>query len=251
MPYYTVKWMVAVMTLLVAVTILYDMVIIPRAMASHNKILHVLSDTTCHEVTAVLSWLLYRSFGENDCVVPYLYKQDDGMKVRTMSSLPIRLVVIIMGLRESTVECLWACGFGSLVDIDHFISARSLSLFNATHLASRPFGHAVLFVLFIFAVLRFGLRWHDLSAIYLVASLSHLVRDSSRRGLWFWPFGSTPALPYWFHLTVLCVLPYILKLLLSNRTTCPGSATPSFATDINVAEEGLGMGYRQGGINVV
>ena len=36
---------------------------------------------------------------------------------------------------------------GSGLDIDHFIAARSLSIYDATHLSHRPFGHSLLFMI--------------------------------------------------------------------------------------------------------
>ena len=46
--------------------------------------------------------------------------------------------------------CFEICVAGacsSLLDLDHFIAARSATLEGATHLSNRPFGHAMLFVL--------------------------------------------------------------------------------------------------------
>lgn len=60
-------------------------------------------------------------------------------------------------------------------------------------------------------VLRFGwLAW--------VALFSHHIRDSSRRGLWLWPLGSSPPLPYYIYLCVTLALPYLVIIPLSSRT---------------------------------
>ncbi|XP_024083292.1 transmembrane protein 267-like isoform X3 [Cimex lectularius] len=40
------------------------------------------------------------------------------------------------------------------------------------------------------------------------ASISHHIRDGTRRGLWFWPFGSTSPIPYTMYVTLLCLLPF-------------------------------------------
>jgi hypothetical protein len=36
------------------------------------------------------------------------------------------------------------------------------------------------------------------------------LRDGYRRGLWFWPFGSTPAIPYTIYLFLELILPFVL-----------------------------------------
>jgi hypothetical protein len=185
---------------LISITLLADDVLIPTAAAAGSKWAHVLSDTSCHEITALILWCIYREYSARGYVVN---------AKRSLSSWPIRTISCRCGISEPLVECAMACMFGSLVDIDHFVSARSLSLFHATHLSSRPFGHAVLFVVAIFAVLRYLIQWNDISMIYLIASISHLVRDSSRRGLWMWPFPHTPPIPYSLHLLLLLALPYI------------------------------------------
>ena len=41
--------------------------------------------------------------------------------------------------------------------------------------------------------------------------LSHHIRDGNRRGLWFWPFGSTPPIPYNLYLTACMALPYFIE----------------------------------------
>lgn len=46
----------------------------------------------------------------------------------------------------SYFEVILSFIFGCLLDIDHFISSGSFSLFSATHLNSRPFGHSFTFI---------------------------------------------------------------------------------------------------------
>ncbi len=97
---------------------------------------------------------------------------------------------------------------GSILDLDHFIAAHSFSLSEATSLSSRPPGHALVAVPII-AVVAASIvalvcypsegrrdRARHIGQLIVVALLSHQLRDATRRGIWFWPMGSTSKLPY-------------------------------------------------------
>lgn len=47
--------------------------------------------------------------------------------------------------------------------------------------------------------------------MFTVAVFSHHLRDAHRRGLWFWPIGSTPPLPYWVYISCVLILPVIVR----------------------------------------
>lgn len=113
-------------------------------------------------------------------------------------------------------RCLTAGIAASALDIDHFIAAGSLSIAGATHLKSRPFGHAVTFIaVLVAAVLRFSRHRSSRTrrlrvSFVIVALLSHQLRDGFRRGLWFWPVGSTPPIPYVLYLAMEQGLPLVM-----------------------------------------
>lgn len=184
---------------IVAVNATIDMVILPAPFIANHQIRRALCDNFCHQAVAVLSWILFLSCTSS---------------VHLCVTFPAREPRLWSLRREKVVllSCFVAAGCGGMVDIDHFISAGSLHLTAATHLPSRPFGHAVSFVLLIATVLHLSLRsiapWA--SSAYLVSSMSHLVRDASRRGLWLWPLGHTPAIPYTLHLLLIGLLPICL-----------------------------------------
>ena len=46
---------------------------------------------------------------------------------------------------------------------------------------------------------------------------SHHIRDAQRRGLWFPPLRSTPAIPYLLYLLLEFMLPIFVKLLITTR----------------------------------
>lgn len=100
-------------------------------------------------------------------------------------------------VRSKLIWIFAACIFGSVcIDIDHFLSAMSYRLYDATHLPSRPFGHSVLFCM-VASLLVYGYSRSTYGAYMIFCCIiSHQLRDSVRRGLWFWPIGSTPAIPF-------------------------------------------------------
>jgi hypothetical protein len=113
-------------------------------------------------------------------------------------------------------KCLFNAVTASLLDVDHFIAAGALSLAGATHLQGRPFGHAVTFIILVALLVA---RWsrkcqarrrrHRVCFV-VVAWLSHQLRDGMRRGLWFWPFGSSPPLNYLLYLLMEESLPFVM-----------------------------------------
>ena len=83
-----------------------------------------------------------------------------------------------------------------LVDLDHFIAARSFSLADALALGSRPLAHSLLFAVAM-AVLTWVVSREPLGALLvLVVLLSHIVRDGSHGGipLW-WPTRGSVDIP--------------------------------------------------------
>ena len=116
-------------------------------------------------------------------------------------------------------ELLLSCILSSALDIDHFIAARSLSLFDATHLTSRPFGHSLLFIVISTSLICMLLRSATLTTLYFSAILSHQLRDSLRRGLLVWPFTntiSTPPLHFFLYLSIFVIIPNINAVVIGE-----------------------------------
>lgn len=49
-----------------------------------------------------------------------------------------------------------------------------------------------------------------------VAIFSHHVRDGYRRGLWFWPIGSTAPIPYYVYILITMLLPHFTFIMMLN-----------------------------------
>lgn len=114
------------------------------------------------------------------------------------------------------VRCALAGAAAVLLDLDHFIVAGTFSIAGATHLKGRPFGHAVTFIAVLVAAVRRYAKHRSpwtrrLRVAFVVVSLlSHQLRDGFRRGLWFWPLGSTPPIPYTLYLVMEQGLPLVM-----------------------------------------
>jgi len=112
------------------------------------------------------------------------------------------------------------------LDVDHFVAAKSLKLQDALHLQNRPFLHSTTVVFIVVPMLEVFLAQNipylqSLPYLFAVAIISHHLRDGHRRGLWFWPIGSTPAIPYWLYVVYIVALPYFVKELKVSMEKTP------------------------------
>ena len=92
---------------------------------------------------------------------------------------------------------------------------------DALHLNKRPFLHATTIVFIVTPILQVWFAQNisflrSLPYMFVVAVISHHLRDGNRRGLWFWPFGSTPPLSYWLYISCTVALPFVLKEMKSS-----------------------------------
>ncbi|XP_035905906.1 transmembrane protein 267 [Anopheles stephensi] len=123
-----------------------------------------------------------------------------------------------------------ATAVSSLIDLDHFIEARSFRLQDATHLDRRPFLHnsAICVATFVLLMLTKRLERNRSSlfaaAIFIAFSTHHL-RDATRRGIWIkTPFqdSSSPAVPYVLYLAFVNIIPHVIcRLLQSTYSSVP------------------------------
>ncbi|XP_015585715.1 transmembrane protein 267 [Cephus cinctus] len=146
----------------------------------------------------------------------------DNLTHATVGALTWSLIIILS--RKSVVHNVFqivSCFLvSSLIDLDHFLSARSWRLSDATRLDKRPFLHCSTVPIFAWLVLiaiskmtsRPNLINH--AWILLAAFFSHHIRDASRKGMWFYPFGSTPPIPYYFYIFISMTLPFVIHWLM-------------------------------------
>ncbi len=152
----------------------------------NERLIRALLDNICHCLVGVLSW----------CIISY----------------PKLILYEII-----------AVGFmSSIIDIDHFISARSLNLNDAISLVSRPFLHnsmtlcalnLLVFFLFYF-VDPTKLNW---ALMFFISWFSHHIRDANRRGMWFGTLFTSPAIPDFLYLSIITCTPLFLRVLISTN----------------------------------
>ncbi|XP_075885184.1 transmembrane protein 267 [Nelusetta ayraudi] len=130
-------------------------------------------------------------------------------------------VVIGLRKRSDVYEVLLAGLLASIIDLDHFYMAGSLSLKAATSLPQRPPLHcsSLLPVLCVSLRLLMWLcrlkdSWCSLPWMLFVSGATHHVRDGVRRGLWVWPLGGTAPLPYWLYVSTTATLPHLCSVLM-------------------------------------
>ncbi|KAL5286860.1 C5orf28 family protein [Megaselia abdita] len=103
----------------------------------------------------------------------------------------------------------------SLIDLDHFIQARSWNLEDATNLLRRPFLHCTTIPMVIFSVfiwtscLNYFKTSLWLGALFC-AFFTHHTRDAIRRGYWMCPYGTTNALSYIYYVLLTIITPYLV-----------------------------------------
>ncbi|XP_035291754.1 transmembrane protein 267 [Anguilla anguilla] len=130
---------------------------------------------------------------------------------------------IVIGLRKRSDLCEVALAgfFASVIDLDHFYLAGSLSLKAAVSLPHRPPLHCSTLIPVLCLSLRllmwlFRLKdsWCFLPWMLFIALASHHVRDGVRHGLWVWPLGNTAPVPYWLYVGISATLPHLCSVLM-------------------------------------
>ncbi|XP_038600259.1 transmembrane protein 267 isoform X1 [Tachyglossus aculeatus] len=130
---------------------------------------------------------------------------------------------IVIGLRKKNDfgEVLLAGFLASVIDVDHFFLAGSLSLKAALNLPQRPFLHCstvipvvALTLKFIMHLFRLKDSWCFLPWMLFLSWTSHHVRDGIRHGLWICPFGKTAPLPYWLYVTITASSPHLCSFVM-------------------------------------
>ncbi|XP_074114950.1 transmembrane protein 267 [Cotesia typhae] len=162
---------------------------------NNNHFLKAVIDNTTHGIVAGLSWTL---------------------------------IVILQNepIAKNLPSILFCTFLSSLIDIDHFVEAKSFNIKDATNLERRPFFHCTTLPIIIWAVLLVVSKvtpedlFYNLNYcawILLTSFLSHHIRDATRRGLWVPPFGSTGRIPYYFYVLLAMLFPYFVYLSMEKH----------------------------------
>lgn len=130
---------------------------------------------------------------------------------------------IVIGLRKKSdfYEVVLAGFLASIIDLDHFYMAGSLSLKNAVNLPHRPPLHCSSLIPALCVSLRLLMwacrlkdSWCSLPWMLFISLTSHHIRDGIRHGLWVFPFGNTAPISYWLYVTITATLPHLCSVLM-------------------------------------
>ncbi|XP_006898666.1 PREDICTED: transmembrane protein C5orf28 homolog [Elephantulus edwardii] len=128
---------------------------------------------------------------------------------------------VVIGVRKKNDlgEIMLAGFLASVIDIDHFFLAGSLSLKAALALPRRPPLHCSTVIPAVALALRVVMHlfrikdsWCVLPWMLFISWTSHHVRDGIRHGLWLCPFGKTSPLPFWLYVAITSSLPHICSV---------------------------------------
>ncbi|EDO45051.1 predicted protein [Nematostella vectensis] len=186
-----------------------------------KKIIHILPYLMLASVCLVCDWLI---------TVPIIHNTDPSRAL--MDNLAHGFIagiswLIVVGIsREGIIQSLGCSVLSCAIDVDHFFLARSWNLKDALSLTHRPPLHTTTIILLLVPLLQ---TWcaqhvvclHLLPYMFTISVLSHHLRDAQRRGLWFWPIGSTPSLPCWLYVTCVMLLPFVLKIVIKAVESLP------------------------------
>ncbi|XP_012264246.2 transmembrane protein 267 [Athalia rosae] len=157
-----------------------------------NSTLRAISDNVTHALVGGLSWTLVITLSKNSV---------------TRNLLGITLCFVI----------------SSLIDLDHFLLAKSWKLQDASHLGNqRPVLHCSTIPLVVLVIFEISSRILHCSSggyyilVFITGVFSHHIRDATRRGMWFCPFGSTPPIPYYLYICIAMGLPYLIYWLMPD-----------------------------------
>lgn len=130
-------------------------------------------------------------------------------------------IVCEIHIRKHLIDGVLCGIIACAIDLDHFIAAKSFKLKDALQLKNRPFLHTTTVVFIVVPMLQVWLAQNNcflrsLPYLFTVGVSSHHLRDGNRHGLWFWPLGSTPPLPYWIYICCIVALPFIVKETKAN-----------------------------------
>jgi hypothetical protein len=170
-------------------------------------------------------------FKSNDKFLVYL-SDLTNVKVQLLKAIVDNSVHGLVGLisgfivtypKLNIVELALTAFFSSIIDIDHFIAARSLNIKEAVSLNQRPFLHNSLTLItlnvFFTIIILFtdaNKKVYRLSGLFFIAWFSHHVRDATRHGLWFGSLYTTRPLKLTNYLILIILTPIVIHFVAIN-----------------------------------
>lgn len=210
-----------------------------QSMVHQSRIISALADNGCHALCSLFQYFLFQ-------YIIYIHrrpnsnKDDDYLCSSSSSSssssigrvnsnnkntssiningsdnggISIMKIVASIPFKEAILSLL----FGSIVDLDHFLAAGSTSLSAATSLKTRPLGHclcvalpAILTVYWVVNRVLCKIKLEEnVKYQLLIGYISHIARDSTKRGIWILFGISTYPIPRLLYLVLFVTIPFV------------------------------------------
>lgn len=130
-------------------------------------------------------------------------------------------------IEHALVELTLVGLLASLIDLDHFVEAKSFRLVEACNLTRRPFLHdsfsllVLNILLFVLANCVWNSHYHACrcALIFFTAWFTHHIRDAYRRGIWFGNLFRTPPIPYGVCFNIVVCSPVMIRAVLVIAST--------------------------------
>lgn len=149
-----------------------------------NKFILSFLDSYCHGISSIGVWMSYILISENVGLLSFRRVSKENILHNIIGP--------------------YICG--TFIDIDHFIAAKSFYYINATNLQSRPFGHCMLFGCLLVILVYALSKNRKLAMMITLGYISHIIRDSYKRGLWILPNIYTGKFYYALYLLIISLL---------------------------------------------
>lgn len=158
-------------------------------------------------ISEILSWLWFKiDFLPRSIValgdIPF------NILASILAIIPLSLIFLKTSLNFYVV---WAGMLTFVIDLDHFVVARSFSLMDALSLPQRPITHSFIIILFFSTFLSIITRSKGIGIISFFALCAHLLRDAPTcENFLYYPISSdTCNLSYSLCLALIVLLPAV------------------------------------------
>ncbi|XP_034838934.1 transmembrane protein 267 [Maniola hyperantus] len=174
-----------VFMLLICATAYVGDYIVFKSKYSSNQVFRAFADTSVHGAIGFWSALLFFSCGIN---------------VTTQAWL---------------CNVLFCSAMSSLIDVDHFIVAKSFNLKDIANVNRRGIFHNTSFSIIVAVILLIlthisrKINLYLLTYMLILAFTSHHIRDGNRRGIWLYPYTHTQPLGKCLYVFLICLLPFV------------------------------------------
>ncbi|XP_045456382.1 transmembrane protein 267 [Melitaea cinxia] len=182
------KYLQVSFTILIFLTAYIGDYVIFQSKYSSSQLFRAVADSTVHTTIGALSALLFFS----------------SVKITNEACFYNTVICTV-------VSCL--------IDVDHFLMAKSFYLKDVAKLKQRGILHCttlwivITLLLIAYSYINRKHNFYVITYMILIAFSSHHIRDGERRGLWLYPYGHTRPINKSIYLILICLLPSLLSYI--------------------------------------